>query len=333
MSDQSKKNINKICKTCGKTKDILDFSKNSKNKDGLRYSCKDCEKEKAKKYYRQNKRRIKEKVQKWQGDNAEKVRGYKRDYYRRSKDSEAAETKKEDEKRDNSPYVHQRGKIKHAVDIKELDWTDNQRRFLEIAGNKNMRVMLVTGPAGTSKTLISTYAALTLLNARKVSDICYLRSAVESSDSRLGFLPGTAEEKLSIYNVPFWDKVGELLPTDQVKSLTDDQRLHCLPINYIRGLNWNAKAIILDEAQNSTQKELVTTLTRLGHFTRCFILADPVQTDLNGRAGGFQKLYNVFDNDAEAEEMGIYTFKFTEEDIVRSELVKFIVKRLDEKLK
>jgi phosphate starvation-inducible PhoH-like protein len=236
------------------------------------------------------------------------------------------------EKKDDSPHIHQRGKIKDSVHIRELEWTDKQKEFISIAEDKDMRVMFISGPAGTSKTLMSVYVALQLLNARKVSDICYLRSAVESSDSSIGYLPGTAEEKLACYNVPFWDKLDELLPAYDVKALAEDERTQSLPINYIRGLNWNAKAIILDEAQNSSQKELVTTLTRLGHFTRCFILADPIQTDLNGKAGGFQKLYNIFDNDAEAEAKGIYTFKFTTEDIMRSELVKFIVERLEERL-
>ena len=100
-------------------------------------------------------------------------------------------------------------------------------------------------------------------------------------------------------------------------------------MNYIRGLSWNAKAVIIDEGQNSSQKELVSALTRLGHFTRCFICADPDQTDLhNGARGGFQNLFNLFENDKEALDQGIFTFRFTEEDIMRSELVKFIVKRV-----
>lgn len=228
---------------------------------------------------------------------------------------------------DNSPYVWQRDKIKSDISVRKLDWTLNQERFIDLASKKDMRVMFVNGPAGTSKTLLASYISLHLLNQRKISDICYLRSAVESSDAGIGFLPGTAEEKMAVYNAPFWDKMDELLSVADQKKLLDDNRIHCMPINYIRGLNWNAKAIILDEAQNSTQKELITTITRLGQFTRCFICADPDQTDLNGKAGGFQNLFNLFEHDREAMNHGIYTFEFTEEDIMRSELVKYIVKR------
>tara|TARA_R110002110_G_scaffold26008_6_gene96138 strand:- start:8006 stop:8470 length:465 start_codon:yes stop_codon:yes gene_type:complete len=151
---------------------------------------------------------------------------------------------------------------------------------------------------------------------------------VESSEAGIGFLPGSPDEKMSVYNSPFWDKMSELLNVGDQKKLIDDNRIHCMPMNYIRGLSWNAKAVIVDEAQNSSQKELVTTITRLGHFTRCFICADPDQSDLNGKGGGFQSLFNLFENDREAMDHGIYTFEFTEDDIMRSDLVKFVVKRL-----
>mgnify|MGYP003342459784 FL=1 len=93
-------------------------------------------------------------------------------------------------------------------------------------------------------------------------------------------------------------------------------------------MSWNCKAIILDEAQNCTQKEIVTLMTRVGEFSKCFILADPDQSDLgNGKSGGFEKLQSIF-NDEESRQKGIYSFYFSEEDIKRSDLVKFIVKKL-----
>jgi phosphate starvation-inducible PhoH-like protein len=101
------------------------------------------------------------------------------------------------------------------------------------------------------------------------------------------------------------------------------------PVNFARGMNWTNKCVILDEAQNSTVKEITTVLTRLGEETKCFVLADPMQTDLRSDrlCGGFEKLYKLF-TDQESQRMGIHTFKFTEDDIMRSELCKFIVKKL-----
>lgn len=228
--------------------------------------------------------------------------------------------------------IHQRGPIKPKDNfyIEELPWTDKQKSFLEVALDKSTRLILCKGPAGSSKTLISVYAALNLLNQSKVSDILYMRSAVESSDARLGFLPGDADEKLHYYNLPFMDKLDELLNEETVKKLQKERRVSIHPVNFARGMSWNGKAVLLDEAQNSSFREIVTVLTRIGKYSRCIIAADPMQTDLkNGNRGGFEKIYHVFDNE-ESREMGVHTFEFSQEDIVRSELTKFIVSKLSE---
>ena len=156
----------------------------------------------------------------------------------------------------------------------------NKKDSLNYPLRKETRVILCKGPAGSSKTLTSVYSALHLLNSSKVSDIIYMRSAVESSDSRLGFLPGDADEKLHYYNLPFMDKLDELLNETTVKKLQKEKRVSIHPVNFARGMSWNSKAIILDEAQNSSLREIVTVLTRIGKYSRAFILADPMQTDL-----------------------------------------------------
>jgi phosphate starvation-inducible protein PhoH len=218
--------------------------------------------------------------------------------------------------------------IKRKIKVNQLPWTDRQKEFFKIALSPNTKIMFINGPAGTSKTLLSVYCGLQLLNLKWVSDIMYLRSAVESSESRLGFLPGSAEEKLRFYNLPFIDKLDELLPETRVEKLEAEHRISMFPVNFARGMNWVNKCIILDESQNSSLKEIVTVLTRLGNGCRTFVLADPMQTDLHDHKGGsFQKLHRTF-NDDESKEMGIHTFEFTEDDIMRSELVKFIVKKL-----
>ena len=233
---------------------------------------------------------------------------------------------------DGRVKIHQRDPIKPKDNfyIEELPWTDKQKRFIEISQDKSTRLILCKGPAGSSKTLTAVYSALNLLNTSKVSDVIYMRSAVESSDSRLGFLPGDADENLHYYNLPFMDKLDELLSEETVKKLQKEKRVSIHPVNFARGMSWNGKAILMDEAQNSSFREIVTVLTRIGKYSRCIIMADPMQTDLkNGNRGGFVKLYDVFNNQ-ESRDMGIHTFEFSEEDIVRSELTKFIVSKLAE---
>lgn len=229
-------------------------------------------------------------------------------------------------KPDKSEKVTQRDKIKDPLQIKEFPWTEKQKQFIELAKDKNTKIIFVNGPAGTSKTLLATYVSLLMLSEKRISDIMYLRAAVESADSKLGFLPGTAEEKISQYGQPFVDKLDELLPMSQVNKLILEKRVSVVPVGFTRGLNWNAKGVVVDEAQNLTQKELVTILTRLGKFSKCFVCADPMQSDINGKSGAFEQMVELF-KDENAKEQGIHYFEFSEEDIMRSELVKFLVSR------
>lgn len=150
-------------------------------------------------------------------------------------------------KNDESQKISQREKIKDSLSVRSLKWTEKQKQFIELATNKDTRIIFVNGPAGTSKSIIATYVSLLLLNEKKVSDIIYIRSAVESSDSKIGFLPGDASEKLQFYNLPFLEKLDELLPRAEVDKLEKDERISMYPINYSRGMSWAAKAIILDE--------------------------------------------------------------------------------------
>lgn len=231
-------------------------------------------------------------------------------------------------KPDQSEKVSQRDKIKETLNIKEFAWTEKQKTFFQLASNKESRIIFVNGPAGSAKTLLATYSSLKMLNEKRVSDIMYLRAAVESSSAKLGYLPGSAEEKIYYYGLPLLEKLDELLPKAQVDKLINEKRVDVFPVGFTRGLNWNAKAVIIDEAQNLTAKELITLLTRLGKFTKCFVLADPMQSDINGNSGAFENMVKHF-NDAASEGHGIHYFGLTKEDIMRSELVKFLVGRFE----
>ena len=228
-----------------------------------------------------------------------------------------------------SPNFVPENPIKRQIKVKSFPWTERQKDFFKIALHPDTKVIFVNGPAGTSKTLLSVYCGLQLLNMKVISDIMYLRSAVESSEAKLGFLPGSAEDKLRFYNLPFLDKLDELLATTRAEKLESEGRISMFPVNFARGLHWDAKCIILDEAQNSTAKEITTVLTRMGNNSKCFILADPMQTDLrhHDQRGAFEAMTKIF-TDQESEKMGIHTFCFDEDDIMRSELVKFLAKKL-----
>ena len=145
--------------------------------------------------------------------------------------------------KDSSPIVYQRSKIKQLLKINDRPLTDKQKEFLKIFLDKSTQLMFVTGPAGTAKSYTAILGALQLLNQRRVSDLIYIRSVVESSDAKLGFLPGEATDKMAPYIAPLLDKLYELLPRNEVDYLYKEERISAIPVGFLRGLNWNAKVI------------------------------------------------------------------------------------------
>jgi phosphate starvation-inducible PhoH-like protein len=245
-----------------------------------------------------------------------------------SKKKRASKNNNPNLSKDKSLIVHQNDKLGRQIQIKQRpDLTNKQKEFLKLALDNNTKIIFVSGPSGSSKSFLAVLASLELMNLKKLSDLIYIRSIVESSDNKMGFLPGDASEKLSPYLEPLLEKLEEMLDTSDINQLQKEKRIQGKPTGYLRGLSWNAKAIIMDEAQNSTKKELTTLMTRVGHFSKLFICGDPMQSDINGKSG-FAEMCNIF-NDNESKEKGIHVFYLTEEDIVRSEIVKYIVKKLN----
>jgi phosphate starvation-inducible PhoH-like protein len=231
--------------------------------------------------------------------------------------------------KDTSPRVPQREKIDYTLNLRGLDWTEKQKAFIELATHKDTKIVFLSGPAGTSKSVLAVYCSLLLLNQKKVSDLIYVRTIVESASISLGSLPGTVESKVEHFISVLNDKLEELLSTGDIKKLYADERIKGLPVNYLRGASYNAKVVILDEFQNATFSEIVTALTRIGKFTKYFVLGDPMQTDLRHKEqSGFKPMFDIF-NTEQARAEGIYCVEFGKEDIMRSEILKFIVEQIE----
>ena len=212
------------------------------------------------------------------------------------------------------------------LNIRNFNLSDKQKSFAQIAFDKNTKIIFINGPAGSSKTFLAVYCALHMLNMNPKSELKYIRTIAESGERALGSLPGTVDEKFNPFMMPLYDKLDELLPLTQSKYLETNGFIEALPINFLRGATWNDKIIIADESQNYSAKELITLLTRIGENTKIFICGDAMQSDI-GNKSGFMKVYDVFNN-KESEERGIYCFQFDEEDIMRSEILKYIVSTL-----
>ena len=125
------------------------------------------------------------------------------------------------------------------------------------------------------------------------------------------------------------DKLEEMLPknTSLQSDLLEKGRISAMPINFLRGASWIDKIIVADEAQNFTFKELTTLITRIGKNTKLFICGDSMQSDINGKSG-FNEMCRIF-NDYNSRRKGIEFFEFTEDDIKRSEILKYIVKKIN----
>jgi len=216
---------------------------------------------------------------------------------------------------------------KYKLNFKQFDLTPKQKNFLKKAFDPETKIMFIAGPAGCSKTFMSVYSALRIFNEDNEYDIFYVRTIVESADRGLGHLPGDVEEKFHPFMMPLTDKMQEILSNDQIKILTEEKIISAAPVNYLRGANWFNKLIIADESQNFTLKELVTLVTRIGKNTKMFICGDPLQSDINGKTG-FRTMWNTF-NDKESADEGIHCFEFNRDDIMRSEILKFIVNKIE----
>lgn len=205
--------------------------------------------------------------------------------------------------------------------------TPNQVAFLVKALQQDTRMCMVDGPAGTAKTYLAVLTALKLLNRKQVDNIVYIRSIVESASRSMGALPGELEEKFAPWSMPLIDKLQEITTAGAGSNLMNKGYIKCIPVNFTRGLTFKNACVIIDEAQNMTKSELTTILTRFGENSKYIVVGDTYQADI-GERSGFKNIYKAFD-DPICVENGISAFKFDEEDIVRSEILRFIVERLN----
>jgi phosphate starvation-inducible PhoH-like protein len=223
--------------------------------------------------------------------------------------------------------------LKLTFKVNNLRLTEKQKLFLSLALHDNTNIMFVSGPAGSTKTYMAVYAALRHLSAEDDLDMFYVRTVIESADKGLGALPGSVEEKINPYMAPLEDKLIEMLPQNKTvrKELIDSGRIQAMPINFLRGASWKDKVVVADEAQNFTFKELTTLITRLGQNSKLFICGDFMQSDINGKSG-YADMFNLF-KDQESQDNGIHCFSFNKNDILRSELQKYIIGKLEDNYK
>ena len=195
----------------------------------------------------------------------------------------------------------------------------NQRRYLEAIERNDLVIGI--GPAGTGKTYLAVAMAVSALINKQVSRIILTRPAVEAGE-RLGFLPGTLQEKVDPYLRPLYDALYDMIESDRVEKLLERNAIEVAPIAFMRGRTLNDSFIILDEAQNSTPEQMKMVLTRLGCNSKMVVNGDITQIDLpSGRRSGLIDAAEVLKGVE-----GISFVQFDDKDVVRHTLVQRMVR-------
>jgi phosphate starvation-inducible PhoH-like protein len=197
--------------------------------------------------------------------------------------------------------------------------TLNQKLYLEAIEKHDM--VFGIGPAGTGKTYLAVSMAVRALVEKKISRIVLTRPAVEAGE-RLGFLPGTLQEKIDPYLKPLYDALYDMLDVERVDRHIERGVIEIAPIAFMRGRTLNESFVILDEAQNTTSEQMKMFLTRIGYNSKAVITGDITQIDLPaGKMSGLIDARNVISGVE-----GISFIHFNERDVVRHALVQRIVR-------
>ncbi|WP_040284225.1 PhoH family protein [Tessaracoccus massiliensis] len=201
--------------------------------------------------------------------------------------------------------------------------TLNQKRYVDSIDRHT--IVFGIGPAGTGKTYLAMAKAVQALQAKEVSRIILTRPAIEAGE-RLGFLPGTLNDKIDPYLRPLYDALHDMVDADSVPKLLTSGTVEVAPLAYMRGRTLNDAFIILDEAQNTSMEQMKMFLTRLGFNSKMVVTGDVTQVDLpGGTRSGLRGVQQVLDG---VEDIEFCTL--TNRDVVRHKLVGRIVAAYDQ---
>ena len=197
--------------------------------------------------------------------------------------------------------------------------TINQRRYVDAIEHNDL--VFGIGPAGTGKTYLAVAMAVAALLSKRVSRIILTRPAVEAGE-RLGFLPGTLQEKVDPYLRPLYDALYEMIEAEKIEKLLERTTIEVAPLAFMRGRTLNDAFIIMDEAQNTSPEQMKMILTRQGFNSKMVVTGDITQIDLpGGMRSGLVEVIEVLRGVA-----GISFVQFDDRDVVRHNLVQKIVR-------
>ena len=194
----------------------------------------------------------------------------------------------------------------------------NQARYLHAIATHDINFGI--GPAGTGKTYLAVAMAVDALNDNRAQRLILVRPAVEAGE-KLGFLPGDYQAKVNPYLRPIFDALGAMLPMQQIQRYIERDVIEVAPLAYMRGRTLDRAFILLDEAQNTTPKQMLMFLTRLGRRSKAVVTGDVSQTDLpEGQRSGLVDVVERLDGVD-----GVKVCRLGNKDIVRHDMVQRII--------
>jgi len=190
-------------------------------------------------------------------------------------------------------------------------------------GIRNNILTVVHGPAGTSKTYTTCYAALALLADKKIEKIIITKPIQESGEN-LGFLPGSMEDKLHPYKQSYYTTFCKIIGKPTTDMLFSTEEIIFEPLAYMRGSTYDNCLMLLDECQNASIKQLMLWITRLGKDSKAVMMGDTSQYDVRKKDSGYNDFIKLVDGMKD-----LNLFEFTNEDIVRNKFLVEIANRYD----
>lgn len=194
---------------------------------------------------------------------------------------------------------------------------ETQRIYIDAIDSHD--ITFGVGPAGTGKTYLAALLALEYFTERKVDKIVICRPAINAGDEKIGFLPGSINQKMDPYVRPIMDAFQTYYTPQQISDLIGRGAIEIAPLAYMRGRTFTDTFVVADEMQNATSEQLLMLMTRLGYGSKMVVTGDPVQSDVNGKSC-FNTAEGIL---TPVDTVGFV--RFSDNDVVRHPTVKKIL--------